>query len=377
MILRAGIMRVLRLAWALSTAATAWGQAVQLAVVTARVLERTSKLPGEILPYQSVDLHARLNAFVGSVEVDVGSTVKQGQVLVRLAASEMKAQAAEAQARWQAILAQRAEAEAKLAAAQATYERLLAAAETPGAVANHELALSLKAVEAAQAAVTALEHSAQAARAQVEAQAELMSYLTLRAPFEGVITARWAHPGALVGPQAGSQTRPILRLEQISQLRLIVHVPESESAGIRLGSKVSFRVAAYPGVTFYGTIARNPHAMDPKTRTMAVEVDVANPGLRLAAGMYPEVDWPSRGWRPSLLVPASSIVTTTERSFVIRVRDGKAEWVDVVRGVAVGDQVEVWGQLKPGDTIVRRATDEIRDGAPILANPPPGPALRP
>lgn len=117
--------------------------------------------------------------------------------------------------------------------------------------------------------------------------------------------------------------------------------------------------------------------MDPKTRTIAVEVDVSNPGLRLAAGMYPEVDWPSRGWRPSLLVPASSIVTTTERSFVIRVRDGKAEWVDVVRGVAVGDQVEVWGQLKPGDAIVRRATDEIRDGSPILANPPPGPALRP
>lgn len=94
---------------------------------------------------------------------------------------------------------------------------------------------------------------------------------------------------------------------------------------------------------------------------MPVELDVANPDGRLAPGMYPEITWPVRKKRPSLLVPPSSIVTTTERTFVIRVRGGKAEWVNVTRGATVDDLVEVFGTLNPGDEIVRRGTDEIRE----------------
>jgi hypothetical protein len=81
--------------------------------------------------------------------------------------------------------------------------------------------------------------------------------------------------------------------------------------------------------------------------------------------MYPEVQWPVRRTRPSLLVPPSSIVTTTERSFVIRLRDGRAQYVDIKRGSPAGDLVEVFGSLDPGDTIVRRGSDEIREGTPL------------
>jgi membrane fusion protein (multidrug efflux system) len=98
---------------------------------------------------------------------------------------------------------------------------------------------------------------------------------------------------------------------------------------------------------------------------MAVEMDVTNSGDALAPGMYPEVRWPVRNPRPALLVPQSSIVTTTERSFVIRVNNGKAEWVDVSRGLPAGDLVQVTGGLKPGDTILTRATDEIRSGSKL------------
>jgi multidrug efflux pump subunit AcrA (membrane-fusion protein) len=98
---------------------------------------------------------------------------------------------------------------------------------------------------------------------------------------------------------------------------------------------------------------------------MAVELDVANRGGSLAPGMFPTVKWPVRHSRPALFVPKTSVVTTTERTFVIRDRSAQAEWIDVRKGVAEGDLVEVLGNLAAGDKVVLRATDEIRDGMPI------------
>jgi membrane fusion protein (multidrug efflux system) len=100
---------------------------------------------------------------------------------------------------------------------------------------------------------------------------------------------------------------------------------------------------------------------------MAVELDVMNRDNSLAPGMYPTVKWPVRRSRPALFVPRTSVVTTTERTFVIRNQSGHAEWVDVKRGVADGDLVEVIGNLNPGDLIVRRATDETKDGTLLQA----------
>jgi multidrug efflux pump subunit AcrA (membrane-fusion protein) len=98
---------------------------------------------------------------------------------------------------------------------------------------------------------------------------------------------------------------------------------------------------------------------------MAVELDVRNRDLRLGAGMYPEVQWPVRRPQPSLLVPPTSIVTTTERTFVVRVGNGVAEWVNVSRGARVGDLVEVFGDLRAGDQIAIRGTDELRAGTRV------------
>jgi hypothetical protein len=112
-------------------------------------------------------------------------------------------------------------------------------------------------------------------------------------------------------------------------------------------------------------VARISHALDPKTRTMPVELDFINRDRSLAPGMYPTIKWPIRSARSALLVPKTSVVTTTERTFVIRDHDGRAEWVDVRRGPAEGDFIEVMGNLKAGDRVVRRATDEIADGQSI------------
>ncbi|MBI3401200.1 MAG: efflux RND transporter periplasmic adaptor subunit [Acidobacteria bacterium] len=355
-------------------AATAAAQAppsapapLEVVRVISKAVDRQVKLPGEFQPYLAVPIYAKLPGFVKRVAVDRGSTVKEGQVLVTLEAPEMQAQIAEAQSKAQALGLQRAEAEAKLAGAQSTYDRLKAASATPGVVAENDVIVAQKTAEAAQALVRSYEDSIKAAQAQVQSVKDLEQYLTLKAPFDGIITERNVHPGALVGQGAGST--PLLRLHQLSRLRLVVAVPEALVGAMVKGARVAFTVPAYPGETFYGVLNLMAHDLDEKTRSMAAELDVKNPDLRLSAGMYPEVQWPIRRPQPSLLVPPTSIVTTTERTFVIRVNNGVAQWVNVGRGARVGDLIEVFGAIKEGDTIVRRGTDEIREGAKVNVQP--------
>ena len=341
---------------------------VEVVRVTSKAVERQVKLPGEFQPYLAVPIYAKLPGFVKRVSVDRGSTVRQGQVLVTLEAPEMQAQVLEAQSKAQALGLQRAEADAKLAAAQSTYDRLKAASATPGVVAENDVVVAQKNAEAAQALVRSYDDSVKAAQAQVQSVKDLEQYLTLKAPFEGIITERNVHPGALVGPGTGST--PLLRLHQVSRLRLVVAVPEALVGSMVKDARVPFTVPAYPGETFYGIASLVAHDLDEKTRTMAVELDVKNRDLRLSAGMYPEVQWPVRRPQASLLLPPTTIVTTTERTFVVRVNNGVAQWVNVSRGARVGDLIEVFGALKDGDTIVRRGTDEIREGSKVNV---PGP----
>lgn len=341
--------------------------AVEVVRVTAKAVDRQVKLPGEFQPYLAVPIYAKLPGFVKRVPVDRGSAVKQGQVLVTLEAPEMLSQVAEAQSKAQALSLQKAEAEARLSAAQTTYDRLKAASATPGVVAENDVNVAQKTAEAAQALVRSYDDSIKAAQAQVQSVKDLEHYLILKAPFDGVITERNVHPGALVGP--GSGATPLLKLHQVSRLRLVVAVPESLVGAMVKGARVAFTVPAYPGETFYGMLNLVSHDLDEKTRSMAAELDVKNPDLRLSPGMYPEVQWPVRRPQPSLLVPPTSIVTTTERTFVIRVNNGVAQWVNVSRGARVGDLIEVFGALKDGDTIVRRGTDEIREGAKVNVQP--------
>jgi membrane fusion protein, multidrug efflux system len=333
-----------------------------LAVIVSKPVSRTVDLPGEFQPFQSVEIHAKVRGYVERVLVDRGSIVKQGQLLAELSAPEMKADIAEAEAKAQAAESERLQAEAQLAAEQSTYDRLKQAAETPGAIAGNELVQAQKQVEAAKALVESRRLAANAIRAAVQGKKDLESYLQIAAPFDGIVTDRLVHPGALVGPAADPV---LLVLQQISHLRLVVAVPEEDAGGIVQRARVEFRVPAYPGRPYFGTVARLAHALDEKTRTMAVELDVSNPGNSLAPGMYPSVKWPVRRARPSLWAPKTAVVTTTERTFVIRDNNGRAEWVDVVKGIADGDMLEVSGNIRAGDRVVRRGSDEIRDGTKL------------
>ena len=334
---------------------------VETAKVVAQPVDKVRKLPGELAPYQTVDLTARVAGYIEELRVDVGSVVKKGEVVARLSAPDMDAQWAEARSRVGTGEAQRAEAEAKLLGVQATYERLKAASATPGAIAGHELVLAEKSVEGARSFVRSMERSIDASKSSVRAIEDMKAYLDLKAPFDGVITERYLHPGALAGPQSG----PLVKLQQLSRLRLIAAVPEADLGGIAYEVRVPFTVPAFPGETFGATIARVPRVVDAKTRTMPIELDFANTGGKLAPGMYAELQWPVRKGRAALLVPPTAIVTTTERAFVIRINNGKAAYVNVKRGGASGELVEVQGALVEGDVIVKRGTDELREGTPL------------
>src|SRR5829696_10268870 len=189
----------LMFACAIATSVFAQTQVDMVAVVSKSV-ERQVKLPGEFQPQLAVPIYAKVSGFVQRVNVDRGSAVKPGQVLAALEAPEMQAQIAEAQSRAQAAELQRTEAEAKLAGAQSTYDRLKTASATPGVVAENDVVVAQKTVEAAQALVRSYDDSIKAAQAQVQAVKDLEQYLTLKAPFDGIIIERNVHPGALVGP---------------------------------------------------------------------------------------------------------------------------------------------------------------------------------
>jgi membrane fusion protein (multidrug efflux system) len=319
---------------------------VEVTNVVSRPLDTVAHLEGELTAYESVALFARASGFVSDVRVDRGTHVKKGQVLATVVAPELRAQTAEA--------------DAKLLGDKATFERLKAASQTPGAVAENEVRTSQATVQADQARLDSLR--------------AIEQYLTVTAPFDGVITERDIHPGALVGPQGAGGATPMLKLEEVQRLRLTVPVPESLAGAITAGIPATFTVRAYPGVKFTGPVARIAESIDPRTRSMAVELDVDNTDRRLASGMFAEVLWPVKRTTPSLFVPPGAIVQSTEKTFVARIRDGVVEQVPVQRGAVQGDLVEVFGGLQDGDAVARRGSEELRPGTHVEVRAPAAPA---
>jgi len=341
---------------------------VEVAKVTSKKLSIATRLPGELQAYEAVAVFPKVTAYVDSISVDRGSRVKAGQLMARLVAPEVAAQRAEAQSKLQAAEAQRAEAEAKLASDQSTYERLKSASATPGVVAGNDLEIAQKSAEGDRARLQALRESAEAAKSALKSVTEIEGYLQVRAPFDGIVTERNVHPGSLVGPPTSGSgaAMPMLRVEKTARLRLVVPVPEKYATGINVGSKVEFSVPAFPSQTFAGTIARVAHSVDVKTRTMPVELDVNNSDGRLSSGMFPEVLWPVRRTEPTLFVPTSAVARTTEATFVIRIRGGNTEWVNVQTGELDGKSIEVYGGLHEGDEVAVLGTDELRAGSHVV-----------
>jgi membrane fusion protein, multidrug efflux system len=342
---------------------------VELTPVKSGKLDSTVQLPAELAPYEAVDLYARQTGFVKSIAVDRGSRVKEGEVIAQLEAPEVVAQKAAAESTYQGAESQLAAARVKLASDQATFQRMSTAAKVPGVVAQNDLDIAQATVRADEANATAFEKTAAAAQETLRAVAQLEAYLTITAPFDGEVTSRFVHPGALVGPAGGTgAATPIVHIETLTRHRLVVPVPESDAAGIPAGTQVSFTVPSFPGRTFRAAIARISHDVDLKTRTMPVELDVRDPQAELVPGMFCQAAWPVRRSYSTLFVPTTAVASDLERTFVIRVRNNRTEWVDVRTGATSGNLIEVFGDLKEGDTVATRGTDQLRAGVEVASH---------
>lgn len=341
-------------------------QSVEVVPVASQKLATVFTLPAELVPFQSVDIYPKVTGFLDIIRVDRGSRVRKGELIIRLSAPELVAQRAQAESALRAAEAQLTTAQAKLSSDKGTYLHLASAAKTPGVVAENDLMVASQTASADQGQVQSAENNVGAARDALRSVAQLESYLKIYAPFDGTVTTRNLHPGALVGPASGqSGSLPIVQIVDIGHLRLTVPVPEAYVGEMQVGQQVAFTVPAHPGQTFHAPIARISHDVELNTRTMPVELDVRSADGRLSPGSFSSVQWPVRRAVPTMFVPVSAVTNDQQRTFVERVSNGKVEWVDVVTGLGVNGNIEVFGDLKPGDEVIRNATDAIRPGQQV------------
>jgi len=313
-----------------------------LALAPPQSQARTVRLPGELLPREHVSLRAKISGYVRRLPVDIGSRVKKGQVLVVLEAPEAQARLAGAASAQQA-------AQARYQSSLDTYQRVAQASGTAGVIAASEVARTRNQMLADKSGVAT-------ARAMLRAVQDENQYLTVRAPFSGVVAKRFVDVGALVG----SGDAPLLELEDNAVLRLNVAVPEAAAGNTLEKEQVSFTVKAFPGQPRTAHRSRQTQSLDVDTRSETWQFDVPNPDGALKPGMFADVQLQLSRQKPSFAVPFPTAVTTQERSFVIRVHRGRTEWVDVSKGISLAEQVEVFGKLMPGDTLVRRGSEELK-----------------
>ena len=325
-----------------------------LAKVEKATVSEQLKLPAQLAAYQEVSIFPKVNGYVKTVLVDIGSHVKKGQTLMTLEAPELEQAVAQAREKY-------ARAKSDYTIAKENYARLKEASETPGAISPLDLATARSKAEADSSL-------SNAEKANWQMQQTMMDYLIVTAPFSGVITQRNVHPGALVSAEA-KDGKPMLELKQVDHLRLQVDIPESAVASLKKkNDSVSFDLSAFPGVERKGHISRISMNINAQFRSERIELDVYNADGALAPGMYADVLFSSDGNPNALSVPKSAVVISTERKYVIVVRDGKAVKVDVITGNEAKSKTEVVGALQSGEEVISNANDEIKEGTPISGN---------
>lgn len=318
---------------------------VPVFILRSDTLKKKVELPGELIPYEQTDLYAKISGFVRTMKVDIGDRVRKGQTLAVIEAPEVNTQFAEGESAIQA-------AKSKWTASKDNYDRLFRASQnpSPGIVAPADLERSRDQMMADSA-------SYEASRQQAQAYKQVSGYLVITAPFDGVITTRKADPGALVGANS-----MLLTVQDNNTLRLRVAVPELYVASASTARKVQFSVDAYPEQIFTGVLTRKTETVDPATRTELWEFGVDNSKHLLKAGVFAYARISIERSGPSFVVPPSAIATTLEKKFVIKVTQGKADWVDIRQGMTTDAGVEVFGKLAAGDTLLVKSTDERKPG---------------
>lgn len=325
-------------------------------------------IAGQFIPYQNVELHAKVAGYIKHIYVDIGDRVHTGEVLAVLEIPELVAQVDEAKAEVhhaeeeiQRAQSEVLRAEADNVALHSNAARLLNTDKAqPGLIAQQELDDATAKDRASQARVDAAKSSLAAAKQQLAvAQADQQHYAALSdyskiiAPYDGVVTWRFSDTGALV--QAGTSNTsglPVVTVAQSDLLRLRIPVPESIAAKVRIGDSADVQVQA-TGEHFTGKVTRFTDALDPSTRTMQVEIDVPNPNYHLQPGMYANVTLLANSKLNALTVPVEAIQRNGNKTDVL-VLDGqnRVQRREVEIGVESSNSVEIVAGLNEGERVI-------------------------
>jgi RND family efflux transporter MFP subunit len=359
-----------------------------VAVAQKRSLSNTVTLSGEFRPFQEVDVHAKVAGYIRVIRVDVGDHVRQGQVMAVLEVPELKAelQGTDAAARRSKDAVRRAKSDLQRAqsvhdATHLNYARLKDASATrPGIIAQQELddaeAKDKEAeaqISAAEAALSEAENQFDVSVANQQQYTALSDYTNIVAPFDGVVTKRYADTGALVqaGTSSSTQAMPVVRVAETDVFRLILPVPESAVPEVHLGSSVQVKVPAL-NRTFEGKVARFADAVDQETRTMHTEVDVKNPKGKLVQGMYAEIFLVLTQKDSALTVPIQAVVRNgSEATILIVNAQNRIEERKVELGMESNNRIEIVSGVKEGERVLIGSRSEFRVGDHVDPRPIP------
>lgn len=306
-------------------------------------VEKKISLPGELIPLERSEIFAKVSGYIKNIQGDIGDVVQKGQVIAELDAPEVIANYAQANADMQSV-------KSKYISSLDAYKRIVQAAKAEGTVSQGE-------IERAKNQMVSDSASYEAFKAKLNAQAQLKEYLIIRAPFSGTITQRNFDLGTLVSI---SNAKPLFVLENNRVLRLRLPVPEAYTSAVLVGATIKFTSDAFPGELFEAKLSRKSGALNIINRTETWEFLYDNKLGKLKSGMFANVAINFGRTAPAFVVPLTAVATTLEKRFVIRLKNQQAEWIDVRNGIALSDRVEIFGELTEGDTLLVRATDEIK-----------------
>ena len=359
-------------------------QTVSAKAATRGTLTKTLTLTAEFIPYQEVDVMAKIAGYVQKINVDVGDRVRQGQLLATLESPEMKDDVTRAGAstqRYKADLQRAADevkrAESTYSMTHLTYTRLANVMKSqPGLVAQQEVDDAQGKDLAAQAQLAGARSALNSAEEQIKVSQvdqtksqTMLDYTRVVAPFDGVVTKRYADNGGMIqaGTSSRSQATPLVRISQNQLLRLILPVPESAAGLVRPGREVDLKVPSL-GTSLKSRISRISGKVDTATRTMHVEVEVPNGDGKLIPGMYAEVTLTLAASKEALLVPTQAIKTATDGSRrVAIVKDGVIDLRKVQTGLESATQVEILKGIGEGELVVTGSHSQLLTGTKVKA----------
>ena len=344
---------------------------VRTALVRANPGIISVRLPAITQAFAQANIYARASGYIARREVDIGSHIKAGQLLVAIAAPEVDHQIAQAEGTLASMQAALQQATANRDRAQDTFNRdnrLVQQGDLSQQVGDTDR-LNLEAQNAA-VAVGAANVQAQAAQLQVLRQQK--AYLSVLAPFNGIVTQRNVDVGDLVQANAISGTF-LFTVMQTDTIRIRVYVQQAEAFGVAPGVEAVLRVPEIPDHTFSGSVTRTANALQLDTRTLLTEIDVPNPGQELSPGLYCTVELRIPRKTPSLIVPSDAIIFNRSGLSIALVEDGIARIrsINVVRDF--GATVEVNRGVKEGDQVILTPPIDLTDGRKVNIRPaPPG-----